>query len=167
MFLLYRFRSTCVTNAGNSLRRRATSLDTWKPTSNRLKPIPVMCVGRSLRGQTTENATRNPTTTRLTVPFVVNILIEGKACSVTGLSTKVLKWGQWGRDLHPLDHPIVIQSNHEVTLPSLPTVRLSVNHLSEMNPKSSQKTRRTVSYISDTGIPSYRGDDRQSYPGQV
>ena len=82
-----------------------------------------MCVGRNLRGQTTENATRNPTTTRLPVPFVVDILIEGKACYVTGLSTKYLKWGQWWRDLHPLNHPIVLQSNHEVTVPSLSTVR--------------------------------------------
>jgi len=114
------------------------------------RPIPATSAEKNSVVPILRNATRNPTTTRLPVPFVVNILIEGKACSVTGLSTKDLKWGQWGRDLHPLAHPIVLQSNHEVT------VRLSVNHLSKMNPKSSQKPRRPVSYIYDTGIPSKR-----------
>jgi hypothetical protein len=37
------------------------------------------------------NATRNPTATRLPVAFVVNVLIEGKAYSVTGLCPKDLK----------------------------------------------------------------------------
>ena len=46
-----------------------------------------------------------------------------------------------------LGHPIVLQGDHEFTVPSLLTVRPSVNHLSKMNPKSSQKTRRPVSYI--------------------
>jgi hypothetical protein len=99
----------------------------------------VTSAEKSLRGQTTENATRNRTTTRSPVPFVVNILIEGKTCSVTRLCTKDLKW--W-RDLHPLDHPIVLQSNHEVTVPSLPTVR-------PLNLIYYQKTRRPVSYMAD------------------
>ena len=147
MFLLYRFRSTCVANDGNSLRKSTISPATWKPTSNRLKPIAVTSPEKKSAVPIRRNATKNPTTTRLPVPFVVNILIEEKTCSVTLRSTKDLEWGQGWRDLHPLDHPIVLQNDYAFTVHSLPTVRSSVSHLSNMNPKSPQKTRRPVSYI--------------------
>ena len=83
----------------------------------------------------------------ITCPVCGQYFNRRESMLVTGLSTKDLNWHQWWRDLHTLDHPIILQSNHEVTVHSLPTVRLSVNHLSKMNPKSSQKTRRLVSYI--------------------
>jgi hypothetical protein len=47
-FLFYCFRSTCVTNVGNSLRSSTISLDTWKPTFNLLKPIPAISAEKNL-----------------------------------------------------------------------------------------------------------------------
>ena len=125
MFLFYRFRSTCVTNVENSLRRSAVSPATRKPTSNCLKHISTTSAEKNSAVPIIRNATRNPTTIRLPVLFVVNILIQGKTCSVTGLCTKDQRPSRdhrW-RDLHPLGHPIVLQSDHEFTVTSLPTLR--------------------------------------------
>ena len=78
LFLFYRFRSTCVTNVGNSLRRSPISLDTRKRTSNLLKPIPATSAEKNSVVSIIVNATRNPTTTQLPVLFVANFVIEGK-----------------------------------------------------------------------------------------
>jgi hypothetical protein len=93
MFLFYRFRGTCVTHVGNSLRRSAISPATWKPTDT-VTPIPATSAEKNSAVLIIRHATRNPTTMRLPVPFVVKFLIEEKTCSVTGLSTKDLKRDQ-------------------------------------------------------------------------
>ena len=77
---------------GNSLRRSAISLDTCKPTSNLLKPIPATSAEKNSAVPIIRNATRNPTAAQLPVPFVIIFLIEGKTCSLTELSTKDMKW---------------------------------------------------------------------------
>ena len=109
----------------NSLWRSAISLDTWKPTSNILKPNPATSAEKNSAVLIIRNATRNPTTTQLPVPFVVNFVIEGKTCSVTE-RPEVRPWMLVQRPASPEHGPSIspakrrrIHSPHSFNSPSI------------------------------------------------
>ena len=108
---------------------------------NRLRPIPAMCAGRGLRGQTTENDTRrsmiNDNFSNVHIPrrhSRENVTWDDTCPTVTGTSMDQLRLDLPERDQGA---PFAAQRN----------VRPFVNHLSKMNPKSCQKIRKPEYYI--------------------
>jgi hypothetical protein len=93
---------------------------------------------------------------------MVNILIEEKTCSVTGLCTKDQRPSRdhlW-RDLHPLGHPIVLKSDHEFSPQCSNSPSVEPNILPE-DPETSilylrhgipSVQRRRPAIVSRTGI---------------